>query len=228
MTKLVKHNNIQQLMHGLSISVAKELRVSLKNKNFVSLSVPGGTTPAPFFDLLCKESLDWSRVRILLSDERYVPETNNRSNTTLVKRHLMQSNAAKAQLIRFYSPDQTEDEFVRQSVAYMNTFMPIDVSVLGMGLDMHTASLFPDSAELADALSTSDSLYVVRPASQPEARITLSGRVLAQAVKTYILIIGQEKLAAYNLAMSKTSAMLAPIRTVFGNQTKVFWADIDN
>jgi|TARA_B110000259_G_scaffold88116_1_gene102551 6-phosphogluconolactonase len=228
MTKLVKHNNIQQLMHGLSISVAKELRDSLKNKNFVSLSVPGGTTPAPFFDLLCKESLDWSRVRILLSDERYVPETNNRSNTTLVKRHLMQSNAAKAQLIRFYSPDQTEDEFVRQSVAYMNTFMPIDVSVLGMGLDMHTASLFPDSAELADALSTSDSLYVVRPASQPEARITLSGRVLAQAVKTYILIIGQEKLAAYNLAMSKTSAMLAPIRTVFGNQTKVFWADIDN
>ncbi|MEZ8006155.1 MAG: 6-phosphogluconolactonase [Amylibacter sp.] len=228
MTKLVKHNNIQQLMHGLSISVAKELRDSLKNKNFVSLSVPGGTTPAPFFDLLCKESLDWSRVRILLSDERYVPETNNRSNTTLVKRHLMQSNAAKAQLIRFYSPDQTEDEFVRQSIAYMNTFMPIDVSVLGMGLDMHTASLFPDSAELADALSTSDSLYVVRPASQPEARITLSGRVLAQAVKTYILIIGQEKLAAYNLAMSKTSAMLAPIRTVFGNQTKVFWADIDN
>ena len=228
MTKLVKHNNIQQLMHGLSISVAKELRDSLKNKNFVSLSVPGGTTPAPFFDLLCKESLDWSRVRILLSDERYVPETNNRSNTTLVKRHLMQSNAAKAQLIRFYSPDQTEDEFVRQSVAYINTFMPIDVSVLGMGLDMHTASLFPDSAELADALSTSDSLYVVRPASQPEARITLSGRVLAQAVKTYILIIGQEKLAAYNLAMSKTSAMLAPIRTVFGNQTKVFWADIDN
>lgn len=228
MTKLVKHNNIQQLMHGLSISVAKELRDSLKNKNFVSLSVPGGTTPAPFFDLLCKESLDWSRVRILLSDERYVPETNNRSNTALVKRHLMQSNAAKAQLIRFYSPDQTEDEFVRQSLAYMNTFMPIDVSVLGMGLDMHTASLFPDSAELADALSTSDSLYVVRPASQPEARITLSGRVLAQAVKTYILIIGQEKLAAYNLAMSKTSAMLAPIRTVFGNQTKVFWADIDN
>ena len=96
--------------------------------------MPGGTTPAPFFDLLCKESLDWSRVRILLSDERYVPETNNRSNTTLVKRHLMQSNAAKAQLIRFYSPDQTEDEFVRQSIAYMNTFMPIDVSVLGMGL----------------------------------------------------------------------------------------------
>tara|TARA_B110000261_G_scaffold22693_1_gene23876 strand:- start:33234 stop:33920 length:687 start_codon:yes stop_codon:yes gene_type:complete len=228
MTKLVKHNNIQQLMHGLSISVAKELRDSLKNKNFVSLSVPGGTTPAPFFDLLCKESLDWSRVRILLSDERYVPETNNRSNTTLVKRHLMQSNAAKAQLIRFYSPDQTHPQFVRQSIAYMNTFMPIDVSVLGMGLDMHTASLFPDSAELADALSTSDSLYVVRPASQPEARITLSGRVLAQAVKTYILIIGQEKLAAYNLAMSKTSAMLAPIRTVFGNQTKVFWADIDN
>lgn len=228
MTMLVKHDSILKLMHGLSHSVATDLRDSLKNKNFVSLSVPGGTTPAPFFDLLCKESLDWSRIKILLSDERYVPESNDRSNTILVKRHLMQSNAANAQLISFYNPDQTEDEFVRQNVANMNTIMPIDVSVLGMGLDMHTASLFPDSAELADALSTSEPLYVVRPASQPEARITLSGRVLAQAAKTYILIIGQEKLAAYNLAMSESSAMLAPIRTVFGNQTKVFWADIDN
>ena len=228
MTMLVKHDSILKLMHGLSHSVATDLRDSLKNKNFVTLSVPGGSTPAPFFDLLCKESLDWSRVKILLSDERYVPESNNRSNTTLVKRHLMQSNAANAQLIRFYNPDQTEDEFVRQSVANMNTFMPIDVSILGMGLDMHTASLFPNSTELADALSTSEPLCVVRPACQPEARITLSGRVLAQATKTYILIIGQEKLAAYNLAMSESSAKLAPIRTVFGNQTKTFWADIDN
>ena len=228
MTMLVKHDSILQLMHGLSHSVATDLRDSLKNKNFVTLSVPGGSTPAPFFDLLCKESLDWSRVKILLSDERYVPESNNRSNTTLVKRHLMQSNAANAQLIRFYNPDQTEDEFVRQSVANMNTFMPIDVSILGMGLDMHTASLFPDSTELADALSTSEPLCVVRPACQPEVRITLSGRVLAQATKTYILIIGQEKLAAYNLAMSESSAMLAPIRTVFGNQTKTFWANNDN
>ena len=228
MTMLVKHDSILQLMHGLSHSVATDLRDSLKNKNFVTLSVPGGSTPAPFFDLLCKESLDWSRVKILLSDERYVPESNNRSNTTLVKRHLMQSNAANAQLIRFYNPDQTEDEFVRQSIANMNTFMPIDVSVLGMGLDMHTASLFPDSTELADALSTSEPLCVVRPACQPEVRITLSGRVLAQATKTYILIIGQEKLAAYNLAMSESSAMLAPIRTVFGNQTKTFWANNDN
>lgn len=61
MTKLVKHNNIQQLMHGLSISVAKELRDSLKNKNFVSLSVPGGTTPAPFL-IFCVKKVWTGRV----------------------------------------------------------------------------------------------------------------------------------------------------------------------
>jgi 6-phosphogluconolactonase len=225
MTDFVEHNDVEHLMASLAQAVAEDLRAALDKNGTASISIPGGTTPAPFFDILCQQDLDWSGVKVLLSDERYVPEDSPRSNTSLVKRHLMQDKAAAAQLVAFYEASLSEDEFVAQSGASMNAFLPLDVSVLGMGADMHTASLFPDSAELADALSSDMPLHVVRPESQPEARITLSGPVLAKAGKTYVLIVGQNKRTAYDQACSENSALVAPIRTVFGENTKVFWAD---
>lgn len=225
MTEFVEHPSVETLMAALASAVADDLRHALATQEFASLSIPGGTTPAPFFDLLCKQDLDWSRVRVLLSDERYVPEDSPRSNTSLVKRHLMQDKAAAAHMVAFYDANLSEDDFVAQSGASMMEYLPIDVSVLGMGADMHTASLFPDSAELADALDSDMPLHVVRPASQPEARITLSGPVLAKAGKTYILIVGTDKRVAFEQAGGESSALVAPIRTVFGPRTRVFWAD---
>lgn len=107
----------------------------------------------------------------------------------------------------------------------MNALLPINVSIVGMGEDMHTASLFPDSNELADALRSDKTLHVVRPNSQPEARISLSGKALASAFKTYVLILGEAKLKAYIKACTEKSAINAPIKVVFGNNTQVFWAN---
>jgi 6-phosphogluconolactonase/glucosamine-6-phosphate isomerase/deaminase len=66
---------------------------------------------------------------------------------------------------------------------------------------------------------------VVRPKSQPEARISLSGKALSSAKKTYVLILGEDKLNAYKMACSENSAKKAPIRVVFGSNTQVFWAN---
>ena len=78
MTKLIKFSSINILMKTLSSHVSNDLREALKINKMVSLSVPGGTTPSPFFDCLCNEDLEWQRVNILLSDERYLPENNIR------------------------------------------------------------------------------------------------------------------------------------------------------
>ena len=225
MTKLIKFNTIDELMKSLSNQVANDLKDAINKNKIVTLSVPGGTTPAPFFDYLCEEDLDWSMVNILLSDERYLSESNSRSNTGLIKKHLIQKKASKAKFISFYNENMTENEFVNENGFFMHDLLPINVSILGMGEDMHTASLFPDSNELNDALKSNKSLHVVRPRSQPEARISLSGKALASADKTYILILGQEKLKAYDKACLEKSENNAPIRVAFGDNTKVYWAD---
>ena len=76
MTKLIKFNTIDELMKSLSNQVANDLKDAINKNKIVTLSVPGGTTPAPFFDYLCEEDLDWSMVNILLSDERSVSYTH--------------------------------------------------------------------------------------------------------------------------------------------------------
>jgi 6-phosphogluconolactonase len=161
----------------------------------------------------------------LLSDERYLPEDNIRSNARLIAKHLIQKKASVARMIGFYNKNLSEEEFVIKYESQMSTLLPINVSILGMGEDMHTASLFPDSDELLDALKSDNTLHVVRPKSQPEARISLSGKALASAHKTYILILGENKLNAYKKACSEKTEINAPIRVVFGSNTSVFWAD---
>ena len=213
------------LMAGLASAVSEDLREALSQKETVNIAVPGGTTPAPFFDLLCQEDLDWARVNVMLTDERFVPADHERSNTSLIKRHLLQEFAAVATMIPFYIPADQPEDVLDQISAGVEAALPLDICVLGMGADMHTASLFPDSAELSDALSSKHAVHPVRPASQPEARLTLTGSVLSSASQKYILIAGVEKLDALNQAKQISDALIAPIRIVLDDETsEVFYA----
>jgi len=143
----------------------------------------------------------------------------------LILKHLIQKKASLAKVVSFYDKNLSEEEFVNKNEPQMSSLLPINVSILGMGEDMHTASLFPDSNELTDALESDKTLHVVRPKSQPEARISLSGKALSSAKKTYVLILGEDKLNAYKMACSENSVKKAPIRVVFGSNTQVFWSN---
>ena len=91
--------------------------------------------------------------------------------------------------------------------------LPIDVLVLGMGADMHTASLFPGAPDLAAALADdAPSLVIVHPPSQPEARVTLSAPTLRGASVIHILITGPDKAAALAAALADGPVEAAPVR----------------
>jgi len=215
-----------KLMSDLAVAVAADLDAKIKQQGWASLAVPGGTTPGPFFDALSETDLDWANVSISLGDERFVPETSDRSNTALIKARLLQNKAADANLIRLYKEAQNPEDVLDELEAPFKSVLPLSVNVLGMGADMHTASLFPDSAELEGALNTDRILSVVRPDSQPEARLTLSGKVLAGADHIYILITGEEKRKALEQAARIADPLIAPISLVLDlPQTTVFYAE---
>jgi 6-phosphogluconolactonase len=93
------------------------------------------------------------------------------------------------------------------------SFLPIDVLVLGMGDDMHTASLFPGAPELAAALADdAPEILEIHPPSQPEARLTLTAPVLRAASVIHILITGAGKLAALETALAGGPLAEAPVR----------------
>lgn len=203
------------LMRGLAELVADQLRAALATKERATLAVPGGTTPAPFLAALAEADLDWARVDVLLTDERMVLESSERSNTQRVRACLLKGPAAAANLVHYHASGTGIGLVLDAICARVAAVLPIDVAVLGMGADGHTASLFPGAPGLAEALAEdARELVLVEPASQPEGRLTLSARVLRAAGVLHLLITGADKAAALDAALTDGPVTEAPVRAV--------------
>ncbi|MGD9919484.1 MAG: 6-phosphogluconolactonase [Paenirhodobacter sp.] len=213
----------EMLMVALADRVASELRRAIEVEGRATLSVPGGTTPGPVFDILSGLDLPWDRVSVLLNDERWVPETHPRSNTRLLRERLLRGKAAAAHLVPLYAPADMPEERLDDLAAGIVTVLPITVLVLGMGADMHTASLFPGADKLDEALAPeAPVLMALRADAAAEPRITLTAPVLRDAMHIHILITGEEKRAAIERA-AQLPETEAPVRCVLKTAT-VHWA----
>lgn len=208
--KLVEYADQEMMMIDLANHLAGELENCLLTHEHASFAVPGGTTPGPMFDALCAASLDWSRVHVLLTDERRVPPNHERSNQRLLRERLLTNRASEARYIDITAdPDMVAE-------------LPISVMLLGMGADMHTASLFPGSPDLEVALTSEAPLMKVEASDGLEPRVTLTGPVLAASMSCHVLITGAAKRAALERAVD-LDPREAPIATVLSHAT-IHWA----
>lgn len=222
--KFISYPDREFLMLELAGKITSELSEELNIYGRATLSVPGGTTPGPIFDILSGVNLDWANVSVMLNDERWVGEDSPRSNTRLLKERLLVDKAAAATLIPLYA-EASEPELMLETLAQaIAPHLPLTVLLLGMGADMHTASLFPGADLLAEALAPhAPILMALRAEAAGEPRITLSARVLAEAKNIHILITGPEKRAAIEAA-ANLPELEAPVRVVLDNAT-VHWAE---
>jgi 6-phosphogluconolactonase len=163
-------------------------------------------------------------VAVFLNDERWVPEDSPRSNTRLLRERLLRDKASAAQLVPLYDPaPQPEDRLLGLSEG-LAAHLPISVLLLGMGADMHTASLFPGADLLEQALAPdAPVLMALRAEAAGEPRITLTAPVLKAAMHIHILITGAEKRAAVERAAG-LSELEAPVRCVL-DQATIHWAE---
>lgn len=215
-----------ELGAALAKHVAADLHAALETRGSASIAVSGGSTPAPFLAALAKEPLDWAKVSVTLTDERQVSFDSPRSNARLVAENLLQGEAAKAKFVPLFVEGQETEETDRLVSA---SIAPLDVCVLGMGDDMHTASLFPGTPGLAQMLDVNgDALVALAvPPTADEARVTLTAAALATASQTYLLIKGSGKRSALDEAMRTDDPLVAPIRSVLdaAKSAAVFYAD---
>jgi len=222
--KLFEYPDREMMMIDLANALAGEINSRLMPGDRCTLVVPGGTTPGPVFEALCAASLDWDRVDVFLTDERWVDEDDARSNAGLLRRTLLRDRAAGACFHPFFRAGTTPEEAVPDLSEEIGPLLPVDVLLLGMGADMHTASLFPGADGLAAALAAD--APAVLPIADPgtgEARVTLTAPVLDGAMSKHLLITGAEKRAALERAAGLTPDE-APIRAVWSD-LKVHWAE---
>ncbi len=222
--KLQDYPDREMMYLALSQLMAEQISDEVHAMGRATLSVPGGTTPGPVFDLLSGVDLGWGKVAVVLNDERWVPETSPRSNTALLRARLFQGLGAGATLLPLYA-DAPEPEAALDALsAAIAPHLPITVLLLGMGADMHTASLFPGADLLAQALAPdAPILLAMRAPGAGEPRITLTAPILRGAQNIHILITGTEKRAALEAAQHLTP-IEAPVRAVLDLAT-VHWAE---
>jgi len=214
---LVEYATRDQMYDGVADLCAGALGGALSGQETASFAVPGGTTPAPIFDRLSKVDLPWARITVMPTDERQVPPDHVRSNAKLIREHLLVGSATEAAFMPLF-----DDGSIVSETALL-PHLPLDLLLLGMGADMHTASLFPGADALATALAdTAPPVLEIAAPGAPEPRGTLTAPVLRAAARIHVVITGEEKREALEKAMT-SDPLTAPVSIILDTAT-VHWS----
>lgn len=220
---ITDYADAEMMVLDLANIIAGELGGVLAHEDRATLVVPGGTTPGPVFDALSAADIGWDRVDVMLTDERWVPEDDPMSNAGLVRRRLLTGRAAAATFLPFYTGAPHPDDTLAEVEAMLVPYLPAAVVLLGMGTDMHTASLFPGADGLAVALDpAAPVLAAIRVPGQDIWRVTLTARVLREALAVHLIVTGAEKRLALDRAAGLAPVM-APVAAI-SDVAQVHWA----
>lgn len=220
------HADAGQLAEALADSVAQALRSAIDSHGRATLVVSGGRSPVAFFNALATRSLDWSKVLVSLADERWVGPEHADSNEALVRKHLLQGPAAQARLLGLYQEADSHDRAAQLCDEALRQLPGIDVLILGMGTDGHTASLFPGSPNLSEAMNSTcvRRCLPMQAPSEPRQRLTLTLPLLRSAHLQVLAIEGEAKLATLQQALHESEAERMPIRAFLQPPLEIYWS----
>jgi 6-phosphogluconolactonase len=183
MQKFTVLANAEDVAEAAAADIAEALRDGAK-----TLVVAGGSTPQRCYELLAELDVEWGRVAVLFGDERCVPPDHPDSNYLMVKKALLDKvwPATVYRMPAELGPDVGADEYAQ----VIELVAPLDLVILGVGEDGHTASLFPGHPALkADGLTVG-----IRDSPKPPPeRVTLTLGALRDAGRVIILAAGKGK-----------------------------------
>lgn len=184
------------LMEAAAGDMADALRKAIDERGAACIALSGGSTPEPAYIMLAQHDLDWPRVTFALVDERFVPPDHDASNEKLLRRTLAPALAKGATLLPMYAPARD----VREAADIADALyapLRIDFALMGMGEDGHTASWFPETDALSDALDEHNPRTVIAVHAPQAAgsadRLTLTFSALARVPNVTLLITGAAK-----------------------------------
>jgi len=219
-------DNSTSLALSMAQKIAQQLMQALAVRPRASLAVSGGRTPLAMLKQLSLQDLDWHRVDITLADERWVDERDESSNSALVRSSLLQNKAKSATFYPLYSGEVSAHlglQNCQQRLEAMH--WPLDVLVLGMGNDGHTASLFPQCAQLHHALSAPASQLCIdtQAPTAPHQRMSLTGPTLLSAKHKHLHIEGPEKHQVLKQAITLADPLKMPIFEILQTPLTIHW-----
>lgn len=213
----------EEQVSALADQIAQLLIDTIATNGRATLAVSGGKSPIKLFSELSKKELAWEKVTITLVDERFLATDHEDSNENLVRKYLLINKAEYA----FFTGLVTTRNIVYSTANANLQIDNIDVAILGMGEDGHTASIFPCCDELDAVLDTQltvERYVVTNPKTAKYQRIGLSLNGILNVKHLLVSINGQKKLDIIQEAAQQETKQY-PISYVLAarKDTQIFW-----
>lgn len=224
--------NVEAMAKQIADDIEFIIKQAIEKKGRALIIVPGGSTPKLVFPTLAARDLDWSKVTLMLTDDRLVAKDNPLSNFGLLTKHFGNTGAELVSLIDENYLDDRAAAGRSADKKLASYKWPADLVWLGMGNDGHTASIFP-GPNFDEAVNGPRErralglLPVPLPPEAPVARVTLSLSTLASAHTVMVVITGDHKRTVLTEALKEGASSRLPVGRVLGEteaSIDVYWS----
>ena len=212
--------------------ITDKIQQSLEAHSAARLLLSGGSSPKPIYESLSRKDLAWGQVTVGLVDERWVAPNHKGSNEAFIKNTLLQNKAQLANFIPMKTDHNTAKEAADAvSLSYSQNFTAPYISVMGMGLDGHTASWFPNADDLNHALDMNSGDFTCafdasgcEVAGNFPSRMTMTLPAVMRSEEIILLIAGEAKRAVFEQA-ANAPLFDAPVKSLLNAVPRliVFW-----
>lgn len=177
-----------QLTAAGAAVLAAAIEELVASRGWCRIALAGGSTPKPIYERMVGMSVPWTKVELFFGDERLVGPGDPASNYAMVKRSLIDHIDIPSRNVHRIRGELPADEAARAYAELLGN-ASLDIALLGMGDDGHTASLFPETADM----DATDLVSVTHSPMPPYERVSLGLRTLNRAGTVYLLVAGAAK-----------------------------------
>lgn len=197
---------------------------AIEQRGQASLALSGGRGPERFLRRLEQADFDWEKVTITQVDERWVPAEHEQSNAGLIQRCMPQV-LRRATWLPMYQGQSLQDD-AQYCHAMLDKLIPLDVVVLGMGPDGHTASLFPHMPRLGDYLSEQNPELCIAVPEEGERlpRLSMTAAVINRARSKMLVVSGEDKYQQLAGALTMRNPLALPIAAFLAPPMDIFYS----
>ena len=205
----VVHQDIRDLASAVAQRIAKLAVLAIKDRGEFSIALAGGETPRLCYEQLRDQAINWKRVHIYFGDERCRPCGDKQRNDVMAYETLLKFIPIPSENIHSISAEKGARIAATEYAAQLKPILPLDLVLLGMGEDGHTASLFPGNPATLQELSV---VPVFDAPKVPSERVSLGMESLNTTRNKIFLVAGAGKRESLKMIASGADLPAAQVR----------------
>jgi len=200
---IIEYSNSELWVKNIVDKVVDSANSSIKKNGVFNIVLVGGTTPIMLYQKLAELNLNYDYWNFWIGDERFPDELNAELNKDVINKYLINNLEVKPNRIHFMNVELGITQAPLMYIEELKLVNTFDLTLLGIGEDGHTASLFPGN-NLGIEKSAPDVLTVLNSPKIPRKRMTLSARRLSRSNNILFLAKGQNKIdIIHKISMDK-------------------------